>query len=82
MITKLDIHLLTRVGKLLTDDAAMIEATETPWTTDAFSKSAKRKYDRILREARDLAALRKRLQADLGSATAVANLPVDGGVRT
>lgn len=65
MITKLDINLLTRVCRLLLDDAAAIEATETPWSSDKASKAAKRTHDRILREARDLASLRKRLQLDV-----------------
>lgn len=79
MITKLDIHLLTRIGKLLLEDAAAIESSETPWSADKASKAAKRTHDRILREARDLKALRVRLQADVIPADPP---PADDGVRT
>lgn len=67
IITKLDIQLLARVRLLLLADAEALERSETPWTAANTSKSAKRTHDRILREARDLAALRRRLQEQVSA---------------
>lgn len=61
MITKTDLLLLTRVGKILGAEADTIKQSNAPWDGSAESREQKRRYDRMLREQRDLADLRARL---------------------
>lgn len=61
MITKTDLLLLTRVGKILGAEADTIKQSNAPWDGSPESREQKRRYDRMLREQRDLADLRARL---------------------
>ena len=62
MIIKEDVALLRRVGKILADEAEVIRVSNEPFTKAAESVVAKRRYDRYLRERRDLKALEKRVE--------------------
>ena len=62
MIIKEDVALLRRVGKILADEAEVIRVSNEPFTKDPESVVAKRRYDRYLRERRDLKALEKRVE--------------------
>lgn len=70
MITREDRNLLVRVGKQL-KDAAQLEFNGygANWGVDAASREAKRRHDRLLRDERDLQALRRRLEADVPPST-------------
>lgn len=65
MISKLDVLLLSRVGKILAEEAAIAKRSHTPWSGSAESRAQKRRYDRMQREIRDLADLRNRLTGQL-----------------
>lgn len=63
-LTKTDRNLLARVGKILREDAeAIAKAHSDNWAATPGAVDAKRRYDRLCREERDLAALRIRLSA-------------------
>lgn len=80
-MTKYDLLLLSRVRKILIEEAAVIHRSQAPWGTDTASKNVKRRHDRILREARDLADLRKRVAAELPpSGVMVSVLENDGAL--
>lgn len=64
-MAKYDLLLLSRVRKILLEEAGTIHRSHAPWGTDPGSKDIKRRHDRILREARDLGDLRKRLAAEV-----------------
>lgn len=62
MITVADRNLMARVGRILRDRAAELEAEHgANWAASPESRQAKRLFDRLHREERDLAALRLRL---------------------
>lgn len=62
--TKADRNLLARVKRILDGEAGVIEERYgANWTATEESVRAKRVYDRLCREARDLAALSERLGA-------------------
>ena len=69
--TRVDRNLLLRVGKHL-QAAAKLEFNGygANWGADAESREAKKRYDRLLRDERDLEAMRKRLEAAFPAATA------------
>lgn len=60
--TKTDKALIDRAARHLSE-AAVIEKNSygTDWTVDAECKAAKRRYDRLLRDERDLRELGRRL---------------------
>lgn len=59
--TALDKALLMRTARHLEERAAELERSYTPWGASPEGKRAKRVYDRLLRDARDLRTLAKRL---------------------
>ena len=61
MFTKTDKALLDRTALLLTKKAAGIQSIHPVWGATADSKKSKLEYDRLLRDARDLRALAKRM---------------------
>ena len=64
MISRADRNLLTRVGKILGEEAALEHAAFGNDWGSADGKIAKRRHDRLLREQRDLADLRRRLMSE------------------
>lgn len=65
MIIKEDVLLLRRVGQLLAAEAESVRVANEPFTRDPDSIKAKRLYDRVLRERRDLKSLEKRIEAQV-----------------
>lgn len=64
--TKEDRNLLNRVSRTLRATAQLEANGYGPnWGASAEGREAKRRYDRILRDERDLTALRKRLEAQM-----------------
>ena len=61
MVNEADLLLLGRCRRVLIEEAAVVLRLHGPWTTAPASRAQKRRYDRLLREARDLADLRVRL---------------------
>lgn len=60
--TKADRNLLARVKRILDGEAGALEERHgTNWAANKETVRAKRIYDRLCREARDLAALSARL---------------------
>lgn len=58
--------LMRRVGKLLAEQADELELRHgTNWAASPEAREAKRLHDRVRREERDLAALRRRLEAQV-----------------
>ena len=76
--TELDVNLMTRCVRVLLNEAQLIHASNFPWTAEKASKEAKSRYDRYLREARDLAGLRDRMKAAVALARAASPVQVDG----
>lgn len=62
MITKPDQNLLVRAARVLQANAKRLQRLYgTDWNADKDAKQAKRDFDRLLKEERDLRALIKRL---------------------
>lgn len=62
--SRVDRNLLLRVGKHLADAAQLEEnGYGQNWGASAEARDAKRRFDRLHRDRRDLDALRKRLEA-------------------
>lgn len=65
MFTKADKNLLARVCRILNGEAGALEERHgANWAGSEEALRAKRVYDRLCREARDLAALNARLSND------------------
>ena len=63
LLSNADINLINRAIRHIRVMAAAIQGTNGPsWGPDAESKNAKRAYDRLMRDDRDMVALRKRLE--------------------
>lgn len=61
--TDADVNLINRACRLIQTEAAQLFVAHSPWTSEKESKEWKAKYDRYLREARDLAELRGRMRS-------------------
>lgn len=73
MFTRVDRNLLVRIGKQLAEDAQTEEnGYGNNWGGSADAREAKRRFDRLQRDRRDLEALRKRLEASFPESTAPA----------
>lgn len=62
-LSDLDVNLVTRCVRVLQHEAAVIHTSCYPWTGEKESLAQKARYDRYLREARDLTGLRDRMKA-------------------
>lgn len=64
--TRTDRALMIRIGGHVRAAAAALHLEHAVnWGRDEYSKQAKRDHDRLLRDERDLEALRKRLEAQV-----------------
>lgn len=61
--TSIDKALLLRAARHLEERALNLEVSNSPWGATPEGKIAKRVFDRLKRDARDLRSLAKRLQA-------------------
>lgn len=61
MFTKTDKSLLDRAARRITLSANAIQATNPVWGATENSKKAKLEYDRLMRDARDLRMMAKRM---------------------
>lgn len=59
---RVDRNLLVRVAQALREEAEVVKRSHQPWSADPESRSHKREYDRLLRDAGDLDALRHRME--------------------
>lgn len=76
IFTKTDKALLDRVARLVRDEARVLEAQHGPaWAATKAGQEAKREYDRLQRDERDLRALARRFEI---TATAKEEAPGPG----
>ena len=62
--TLTDKSLMLRAARILEGDAGVLESSHGPvWSATADGKTAKREFDRLLRDARDLRSLVRRFEA-------------------
>ena len=61
IFTNTDKALLFRCARILTEEALSLKYSHSPWGINAESREAKRRHDRLLRDARDLQELAKQL---------------------
>ena len=66
IFTKTDKTLLDRAARIIHDHAVVEESThgQPTWAASELGKEAKKRYDRLLRDERDLRALAKRLEKE------------------
>jgi hypothetical protein len=64
IFTKTDKALLDRAARIVHDQARIEETTHGPvWAATAEGKEAKKRFDRLLRDERDLRQLARRLES-------------------
>jgi hypothetical protein len=78
IFTKTDKTLVDRAARIVHDQAVIEEKMHGPvWSATAEGKDAKRRYDRLLRDERDLRMLARRLEKLVPAAAVPASEPED-----